>query len=117
MKNETIWIPSIATDVEYVVGTSQKEHFDIIDESNPGDIWFHAKHDSSCHVICRMPSVGIDRKHLHSVIKAGALLCKQHTNKLKSTKNVAIIYTHIRNITKTDVAGRVIALETKDILV
>jgi len=117
MKIETVWIPSIAMDVEYVVGTSQKDHFDMIDESNPGDIWFHAKNESSCHVICRIPTAKIDRKQTHSVIKAGALLCKQYTNKLKSAKNVAIIYTPIRNITKTDVAGRVIALETKDILV
>ena len=48
-----------------------------------------------------------------TIIKKGSLLCKQNTNKLYEEKNVEIIYTLIKNITKTDKVGSVIANNTK----
>jgi len=51
------------------------------------------------------------------IIKKGAILCKQNTNKLKSCKNVSIIYTNITNVTKTDILGSVIATNTKCIFI
>jgi hypothetical protein len=58
----------------------------------------------------------IDKKELRYVIKTGALLCKNNTNKLKSIKNVEIIYTQIKNITKTDIDGCVLTQNVKTII-
>ena len=46
------------------------------------------------------------------IITAGALLCKNNTNKLKSLKNIEIIYTQIKNITKTKIPG---CVETQNV--
>ena len=56
------------------------------------------------------------KKNYNYIIKVGALLCKNNTNKLKSIKNVEIIYTYIKNVVKTDVSGCVIAQNTKTII-
>jgi len=53
---------------------------------------------------------------MHYIIKVGALLCKNNTNKLKSIKNVEIMYTYIKNIVKTEVPGCVISQNTKTII-
>jgi len=51
------------------------------------------------------------------IIKVGALLCKNNTNKLKSVKNVEIVYTQIKNVTKTSVPGCVLTQNTKTVVV
>jgi hypothetical protein len=43
-------------------------------------------------------------------------LCKNNTNKLTSLSNVAIIYTQIKNITKTKTPGCVLTQNTKTIV-
>ena len=43
-------------------------------------------------------------------------LCKSNTNKLKSERNVEIIYTLIKNVTKTAIAGCVTTLNSKTII-
>ena len=50
----------------------------------------------------------LDKKTIHKIIKQGALLCKQES-RYKSTKNLAIIYTKLRNVHKTSIIGSVIA--------
>ena len=44
------------------------------------------------------------------------MLCKNNTEKLKGLKNVTFITTYIKNVTKTNVAGSVIATDTKKII-
>ena len=44
------------------------------------------------------------------------MLCKNNTEKLKNLQNVPFITTYIKNITKTNVAGSVIATDTKLII-
>ena len=97
-------------DVSFLVGTSAQDNFDIIDISDPDDIWFHVKDESSCHVIAKMPDVGekIDKKMRRLIIKQGALLCKMES-KYKSAKNLEIIYTKVKNVKKTATVGSVIA--------
>ncbi len=51
------------------------------------------------------------------IVKAGALLCKNNTNKLKSQKNVEFVYTKIKNIEKTHIPGRVNISNEKKIIV
>jgi predicted ribosome quality control (RQC) complex YloA/Tae2 family protein len=84
--------------------------------AKPNDLWFHASHDSSCHVVCEVPD-DVEKSDMRYIIKMGAVLCKNNTNKLKSQKNVEIIYTQIKNVTKTAIAGCVQTTNTKMIII
>lgn len=115
MKHESVYISGLNASISFVIGQSAADNFAVIDAASPDDIWFHAGgNESSCHVIAEIPEV-IDKKHLRYIVKAGAVLCRQHTNRLKSAKNVEFIYTQVRNVAKTAVPGSVIAQHTKSI--
>jgi predicted ribosome quality control (RQC) complex YloA/Tae2 family protein len=115
MKTESIFIKEVKREVTYYIGKNQEENFSVIDKGNPDDLWFHAADISSCHVVCEVPD-DINKKELRYIITTGALLCKNNTNKLKSIKNVNIIYTKISNVVKTDVPGCVLTNNTKTIV-
>ena len=114
MKTENIYIQALKREVTYYIGKTQNENFEVIDKGTQNDIWFHAKHISSCHVVAMIPE-NIHKDEMRYIIKMGALLCKSNTNKLKSERKVEIIYTCIKNIQKTEVAGCVITSNTKTI--
>jgi len=115
MKTENVFIKALNREIVFDIGKNQNENFDIIDNNEPNDLWFHAKDESSCHVICKLPN-DIEKKNLRYIIKIGALLCKANTNKLKNVNNVPIIYTKLKNITKTEIAGCVQTQNTKTII-
>ena len=81
MKTETIFIQGLEREILFHIGKNQNENFKVIDMGSEDDLWFHAKDESSCHVVCEIPD-DIDKKELQYIIKAGALLCKSNTNKL-----------------------------------
>ena len=112
MKTESIFIQALDREILFYIGKSQKENFAVIDMGSEDDLWFHAKDESSCHVVCQVP-VDIDKKMLRYIVTTGALLCKNNTNKLKTMKNVNITYTKISNIVKTDVPGCVVTKDAK----
>ena len=115
MKRESIFIAPLKRTISFLVGQCQSDNFAVIDAAAPDDLWFHAGgNESSCHVIAEIPG-DIDKKDLRYIVKAGVVLCRQHTNRLKSAKNVEFIYTHVRNVAKTNIPGRVIAQNTKSI--
>jgi predicted ribosome quality control (RQC) complex YloA/Tae2 family protein len=116
MKTETIFVQPLKREVTFYIGKTQSENFDTIDKGSENDLWFHAKDVSSCHVVCEVPDDITKKKELAYIIKIGAMLCKEHTNKLKSERNVEIIYTQIKNVTKTAVAGCVMTQNTKTII-
>lgn len=116
MKTEIITIQSLKREITFYIGKSKEDNFAVIDAGNENDLWFHASNDSSCHVVCEVPD-NIDRSDMKYIIKMGALLCKNNTNKLKTQKNVEIIYTQIKNITKTAIAGCVQTTNTKTIII
>ena len=107
MKLETIFVEGLNRQIHFYIGKSKNENFEVIDKGNANDLWFHAKNTSSCHVIGIIPEDIKDKKQLKYIIKKGALLCKSNTNKLKGLQNIEISYTQIKNITKTEIAGRV----------
>jgi predicted ribosome quality control (RQC) complex YloA/Tae2 family protein len=115
MKTERILIQAIKREVIFHIGKKQSENFEVIDAGKEDDLWFHAKNESSCHVVCELPE-DINKKELKYIITAGALLCKNNTNKLKILQNVEIIYTQIKNITKTNVEGCVLTNNTKTVI-
>jgi predicted ribosome quality control (RQC) complex YloA/Tae2 family protein len=116
MKIEKVLIQGLDREITFIIGKNKSENFAVIDMASENDLWFHANDISSCHVVCLLSDTYIDKKDLRYIIKTGALLCKNNTNKLKSMKNVEIIYTQIKNITKTDVEGCVLTQNAKSII-
>ena len=135
MKKIDFHFNSFNMTIEYIIGQNSSENFKIIDDaqsdaisdaisdaqddvisnSNNNYMWFHIDGYPSCHVICSIPN-NLLKKDLLKVIKRGALCCKEHS-KYKSEKSVSVIYTYLKNITKTDVIGTVITSNTKSIKV
>ena len=109
MKMKNIVLQGKSIEVQFIIGNCAQDNFDAIDISGPDDIWFHVRDGSSCHVIAKMPAgEKLDKKMMRYIIKQGALLCKQES-RYKSSKNLAIIYTKLHNVQKTDIIGSVIA--------
>lgn len=102
-------------DIEYIIGQNASENFKIIDDANEFDMWFHIDGYPSCHVLCSIPN-NVSKKDLLKIIKRGALYCKEHS-KYNSEKSVSVIYTYVKNVTKTDVVGTVITNNAKKIKV
>ena len=113
--SKIVSFPKLHIDVEYVIGKNAEDNFDIIDDAEDHHIWFHVNDHSSSHVIAKLDAE-LSKKDFRYIIKQGAVLCKQHS-KLKSNKNVEIIYTIIGNITKTDIPGRVITSNEKKVII
>lgn len=130
----TKYIPSLQISVVYKIGIDAKNNFEIIDEADKNDIWFHVKGTSSCHVIACLKNITyttldddmpnlydiefdkLNKKQKQQIIKQGALLCKQYS-RMKSIKNVEIIYTKIEHVEKLDVIGSVLTYQEKTITV
>lgn len=106
MKTEILYLQGLNKVITFYIGKNQNENFEVINKGNLNDLWFHANDISSCHVIASVPD-NINKKDIRYIIKAGALLCKKNTNKLKNIKNVKITYTTVNNIELTNVEGKV----------
>lgn len=115
MKTETVRFPAIADPITYYIGQSRDENHGLLDLAKPEDFWFHLGNTSSAHVIGVVPP-GIPRKQLSYIVKRGALLCKQHTAKVASKSHVAVIYTRVRHVTKTETPGEVLTENTQLII-
>jgi predicted ribosome quality control (RQC) complex YloA/Tae2 family protein len=114
MKSETVFIQGLKREIVFHIGQNQTENFSVIDKGKGNDLWFHANDCSSCHVVGEVPE-DINKKDMIYIIKAGGLLCKNNTNKLKSLKNVTITYACVKYVTKTDIPGMVITENTRKI--
>ena len=115
MKTQSVYISSLRQEVTYYIGNSAEDNFAVIDRmESQKDLWFHAGSGiSSCHVVCVLADMApLDKKARRQIITQGAILCKQHTTKLRCLPNVIIQYAPLYLVTKTDVAGKVIIHET-----
>ena len=110
-----IYIPMINEEIQFIVGKNAEDNFTIIDEANEEDIWFHLKDQSSCHVIAKINN-NYNKKELRYILKQGCILCKSNS-KCKNIQSIAVIYTKIKNVIKTDTLGSVIVKNEKIILV
>lgn len=115
MKTEKIFIQPLKREIVFHIGKNKNENFEVIDMGSSNDLWFHAKDEPSCHVVCKIPD-DINKEDLRYIIKTGAVLCKRNTNKLKNQSNIEIIYTQIKNILKTETPGRVLTQNTKKVV-
>jgi predicted ribosome quality control (RQC) complex YloA/Tae2 family protein len=116
MKIEIITIYEIDCDITFYIGQNKNDNFSVIDKGSSTDLWFHAKTESSCHVVALIPE-DIERNELKYIIKKGAALCKTYTNKLKDLHNVEIIYSQLKNVKKTRIPGLVNVLNEKKIVI
>jgi len=109
-----VFISKLNLDITFVIGQNAAENFQIIDDSQPDDLWFHVAEFPSCHIVAKINDImdNINRKDIKYIVKQGAILCKQHS-KYKSVKNLDINYTEISNVQKTDIVGSVITSNTK----
>ena len=112
MKIERIFFPTIQIEIEFRIGTSKEDNDKVLDLGNPGDIWFHARNpSSSCHVLAILSNVDISlisKKEKRKVIKKGAELVKRNTAKLRSEREVEMIYCDIQYVRKTEYIGCVL---------
>jgi predicted ribosome quality control (RQC) complex YloA/Tae2 family protein len=116
MITKTINFPNIGgLDVEYFIGKSAKENFEIIDAAEPHHIWFHIEGQPSGHVIAAIPA-DLDRKDRLYIVKQGAVLCKRHS-KFASLKKVKIVYAFVADLQKGDSMGSVIVQNEKTITI
>jgi len=110
MKKIQKYFQGVQRPIIYNIGENADENEDIIDLANENDLWFHAQGFSSCHVTAEVQGITFDKKQKRQIVTQGALLCKQNC-KYSYMTDLAIIYTEVKNVQKTNIKGTVI---TKD---
>jgi len=91
----------INDNITYRLGRNATENFEIINDADPEDWWFHLDDSPSGHCVIDSSILNIQMK-----VFAGNLV-KEHS-KLKNNKKVKVIFTQIKNIVKTKTLGTVI---------
>ena len=94
----------------YIIGENAQENWNILDfykKENDKYIWFHLNSFSSGYVIMCSTINDIDKSQLNDYLYYGAELCKNNT-KYRNLKNLKIIYTTLKKLSKTDTIGEVI---------
>jgi predicted ribosome quality control (RQC) complex YloA/Tae2 family protein len=90
------------------IGRSAKENWELLEESEPSDIWFHLDNKSSPYVIIEaIPNQPI----IQDMIIKCAKLCKSYSKDNKSTRS-SVIYCPVSNLKKGKEVGSVL-LKTK----
>jgi len=84
------------------IGQNAKENFELIDNANPDDLWFHLKGLPSCHVVLHTITNNNDAE-----IQRVGELCLQHT-KYRGLNSVYVEYLPVKYVKKTTTLGKVI---------
>ena len=92
------------------VGKSAKENWELFDEAEPTDIWFHLDDCSSPYIILELPENTQLTKD--TIIKC-AKLCKSHSKEKNSTRS-SVIYCPIKNLKKGKTMGTVFLHKTPE---
>lgn len=87
------------------IGKNAAHNWQLIDSSQPSDLWFHLKSFPSPHVISQS----------NSNIFECATACKLNS-KYKNWKNIKIIYTPCSNLLKGDTVGSVFFKSNRKVL-
>ena len=106
------FITSLNKEIVYYVGENQADNFDLLDFADKQDLWFHVDSLSSCHVVAKVAGLKFDKKQMRQVVTQGALLCKENSV-YTYMSNLAIIYTYVEYVTKTQTMGRVSTTNAK----
>ena len=90
------------------IGKSAKENWEILDQSEPTDLWFHLDNKSSPYVILEaVPNQAV----LQDMIIKCAKLCKSYSKDKKSTRS-SVIYCPVSNLKKGKELGSVLLTNT-----
>ena len=95
--------------IKYYVGRTAKENWELLDNAkkdNPNYIWFHLNSFASPYVIMFSTLDNMNNDDINEYIHYGANLCKEYS-KYKFLKDIKIMYTSIKNLSKTDKLGEV----------
>ena len=99
------YIDAIKQELDFHVGQNAADNEQILRDSGINDYWFHLEGTSSAHVIAKIPeTLSLDKKELQKVLKQGAVICKE-VSKLKSQKNVKIVFGSVEDVSLTEVVG------------
>jgi predicted ribosome quality control (RQC) complex YloA/Tae2 family protein len=107
--------------IKFYIGQNAQENFDLLDSSkmiNSEYIWFHLNSFPSSYVIMysTLDEIkNLSENNIDDFLNFGANLCKENS-KYKYLKNLKIIYTSLKRLTKTDKIGEVIISGKKNIL-
>jgi len=91
----------INDNITYRLGKNAAENFQLIDDADQNDWWFHLDGHPSGHAIVDSDIIDTQMK-----IFAGQLV--KDNSKMKNIKNIKIVFTQIKNVVKTKVIGTVI---------
>ena len=120
MPEKSIYFPKLGQDITYTIGKNAADNFAIIDLAEPHHIWFHVEGKPSSHIIAAVPSdlqTMTDKKTILSIVKQGAVLCKQHSTSA-SDKKVSIMYALVANVQKQDhIMGSVLVPTYKTVVI
>jgi len=103
MKQFKIFDNNLNVELDIFLGNNAQENWILIDKSSANDLWFHLDGKPSPHVILKIPNKG--KIHKQTILYCG-MICKQYS-KYEFHKNISIIYTEIKNITKGKEVGSV----------
>lgn len=112
MKPVLKFINSLNTFVQFNIGENAQDNFDMLDNADEEDEWFHAQGQSSCHVIAKISNLPLNKKQLRQIITQGALLCKTNS-KYAYMSDLAIIHTRVKDVKKSEIVGTVYTRDTK----
>lgn len=98
------------------IGQNAKENWNLIDDSDPFDLWFHLDDYPSSHVIISQDlNSDPDIFYPNQIISLAADYCKTHS-KQKNLSKIKVVYTQIQNLTKGKEIGSVFVSEKKYII-
>jgi predicted ribosome quality control (RQC) complex YloA/Tae2 family protein len=97
-------------DIDYTVyiGKNASENWNLVENSDKEDLWFHLENQPSCHVILKTVGKDINKR----IITICASLCKENS-KYKNLSKISVIYSKIRDIKKGDKIGEIITKNSK----
>lgn len=104
------------TEYKIIIGQNAKENWDLVDNSDPDDLWFHLDEYPSAHVVIS-EKVKISEKKIfftnledypNQIIALAANYCKSNSKYGKNLHKAKIVYTQIKNLKKGKVIGSVI---------
>jgi predicted ribosome quality control (RQC) complex YloA/Tae2 family protein len=113
MKTIKVYDQNYNDELEIKIGENAQDNWNIIDISSQNDLWFHLDNKPSPHVILIVPKK--IKVHKQTILYCG-MICKNNS-KYNNNKNVSIIYTEIKNITKGEDIGSVITKKTNKIFI
>jgi hypothetical protein len=101
MKHITVSLHGWA--IPFTIGQCARDHFPMMDQSKPNDIWFHLQDRPSCHIIASVPDQ-MSQTLKKAIIHYGIRLSKEQSQ--YNTK-VRVIHARIHELTKTNTEGTV----------